>query len=204
MEDSQGIDILEKEEENKEQGSAETDPQEASALSKQEYEDVTDLVLLMDEHDLVEIEYEGADHRIRLKKKGANQQPPPAQPATNPAAGTQPPATHQRPNPPASAQTGDETGTAGTEQQTAGTAEDTQTIKAPLVGTFYRAPSPDAESFVEVGDEVDEETVVCIIEAMKVMNEIKAETSGTVERILVDNGEAVDFDEPLIEISPAD
>ncbi|RKY39956.1 MAG: acetyl-CoA carboxylase biotin carboxyl carrier protein [Candidatus Omnitrophota bacterium] len=70
-------------------------------------------------------------------------------------------------------------------------------IKSPIVGTFYRASSPDAEPFVEVGDEIEKEQTVCIIEAMKVMNEIKSEVKGKVEKILVNNGEAVEFDQPL-------
>jgi acetyl-CoA carboxylase biotin carboxyl carrier protein len=70
-------------------------------------------------------------------------------------------------------------------------------IPSPIVGTFYRKPAPDADAFVSVGSEVSEETVVCIIEAMKVMNEIKAETSGRILEILVENGEPVEFGQPL-------
>ena len=73
-------------------------------------------------------------------------------------------------------------------------------ITSPMVGTFYRAPSPESDPFVEVGDRVEEDTVVCIIEAMKVMNEITAEVSGTVEEVLVANGEAVEFGQPLFRI----
>jgi acetyl-CoA carboxylase biotin carboxyl carrier protein len=68
---------------------------------------------------------------------------------------------------------------------------------SPMVGTFYRSPAPDADPFVDVGDTIGPETVVCIIEAMKVMNEIKAETSGTVVEVLVENGEPVEFGQPL-------
>jgi acetyl-CoA carboxylase biotin carboxyl carrier protein len=70
-------------------------------------------------------------------------------------------------------------------------------IKSPLVGTFYRSPKPDADAFVNVGDEVQPEKVLCIIEAMKVMNEIKAETAGIVREVLVKNGQAVEFGEVL-------
>jgi acetyl-CoA carboxylase biotin carboxyl carrier protein len=66
-----------------------------------------------------------------------------------------------------------------------------------MVGTFYRAASPDSDPFVSVGSEVGPETVLCIIEAMKVMNEIKAETSGRIVEILVENGEPVEFGQPL-------
>ena len=74
------------------------------------------------------------------------------------------------------------------------------TIDSPIVGTFYRSPSPDAASFVKVGDTVTADTTVCIIEAMKVMNEIKAEKSGVIRDILVENGSAVEFGQPLFVI----
>ncbi|QDU67410.1 acetyl-CoA carboxylase biotin carboxyl carrier protein [Engelhardtia mirabilis] len=70
-------------------------------------------------------------------------------------------------------------------------------FKSPMVGTFYRSSSPDAEPFVEKGSKVDDESVLCIIEAMKVMNEIKAELSGTVVEVLVENAEPVEFGQPL-------
>ncbi|HKR55353.1 MAG TPA: acetyl-CoA carboxylase biotin carboxyl carrier protein, partial [Gemmatimonadales bacterium] len=73
-------------------------------------------------------------------------------------------------------------------------------FKSPLVGTFYRSPKPDAESFVNVGDEIGPDRVLCIIEAMKVMNEIKAEMHGVVREILVKNGQAVEFGEVLFQI----
>lgn len=75
-------------------------------------------------------------------------------------------------------------------------------IPSPMVGTFYSAASPDAKPFVSVGDKVGPETVVCIIEAMKVFNEIKAETAGTVQKILVANGQAVEFGQPLFLVKP--
>jgi acetyl-CoA carboxylase biotin carboxyl carrier protein len=75
-----------------------------------------------------------------------------------------------------------------------------KTIDAPIVGTFYRAASPDTPAFVKVGDTVTAETVVCIIEAMKVMNEIKAEKSGVIKEVLVENAQAVEFGQPLFVI----
>lgn len=75
-------------------------------------------------------------------------------------------------------------------------------IKSPMVGTFYSASSPDAKPFVNVGSRVDEETDVCIIEAMKVFNNIKAETRGTIARILVTNGQAVEFGQTLFLVKP--
>jgi acetyl-CoA carboxylase biotin carboxyl carrier protein len=75
-------------------------------------------------------------------------------------------------------------------------------IKSPMIGTFYRAPSPDAADYVEIGTEVNPETVVCLIEAMKVMNEIKAEVKGVVTHILVENAKPVEFGQPLFRIKP--
>jgi len=75
-------------------------------------------------------------------------------------------------------------------------------IKSPMIGTLYRSPSPEAASYVDVGSEVASETVVCIIEAMKVMNEIKAEVKGVVTQILVENGKPVEFGQPLFKVRP--
>ncbi len=77
------------------------------------------------------------------------------------------------------------------------------TVNAPMVGTFYRAPSPDAAPYVDVGDDVTADTVICIIEAMKVMNEIKAGIEGVVSEILAESGSAVEFGHPLFRIEPA-
>jgi acetyl-CoA carboxylase biotin carboxyl carrier protein len=72
-----------------------------------------------------------------------------------------------------------------------------------MIGTFYRSPSPESASYLEVGTEVSPDSVVCIIEAMKVMNEIKAEVKGVVTQILVENGKPVEFGQPLFKIRPA-
>ena len=76
-------------------------------------------------------------------------------------------------------------------------------IKSPMIGTFYRAPSPEAGSYVETGTEVGVESVVCIIEAMKVMNEIKAEVKGVVTQVLVENAKPVEFGQPLFKVRPS-
>lgn len=81
--------------------------------------------------------------------------------------------------------------------------EDTVTFNSPIVGTFYRAASPDAEPFCEVGDKITPDTVICLIEAMKVFNEIKAEMSGTIVELLAENGEAVEYNQPLYLIKPS-
>ncbi len=75
-------------------------------------------------------------------------------------------------------------------------------IKSPMVGTFYRSASPEAEAFVALGKDVDQESVVCIIEAMKVMNEIKAEIRGTIRKVLVENATSVQFGQPLFLVEP--
>jgi acetyl-CoA carboxylase biotin carboxyl carrier protein len=75
-------------------------------------------------------------------------------------------------------------------------------VKSPMIGTFYRSASPESVPYVEVGTEVSPETVVCIIEAMKVMNEIKAEVKGVVTQILMDNAKPVEFGQPLFKVRP--
>lgn len=75
-------------------------------------------------------------------------------------------------------------------------------IKSPMIGTFYRSPSPESGAYVEVGSEVNADTVVCIIEAMKVMNEIKAEAKGVITQILVENAKPVEFGQPLFKFRP--
>ena len=75
-------------------------------------------------------------------------------------------------------------------------------IKSPMIGTFYRAPSPEAAAYIEVGAEVNPDTVVCIIEAMKVMNEIKAEAKGIVTEVLMENAKPVEFGQPLFKLRP--
>jgi len=75
-------------------------------------------------------------------------------------------------------------------------------IKSPMIGTFYRSPSPEAAPYIEVGSEVNPDTVVCIIEAMKVMNEIKAEAKGVITQVMVENAKPVEFGQPLFKLRP--
>ena len=77
------------------------------------------------------------------------------------------------------------------------------TIKSPMIGTFYRKPSPDKPNFAEVGDQVSEGQVLCVVEAMKLFNEIESEVSGTIVKILVDDSSPVEFDQPLFVIDPS-
>jgi acetyl-CoA carboxylase biotin carboxyl carrier protein len=146
---------------------------------------LSELIGLMNENDLAELEIEEEGTRVRLRKTEAA----PEQPVfvSAPQQSTEAPAPHPG-------------GAVASQPAQAG---NLQTVESPMVGTFYRASSPDADFFVETGDQVTEDTVVCIIEAMKVMNEIKAECEGTVKEILVSNGEPVEYGQPLFLIEPA-
>jgi acetyl-CoA carboxylase biotin carboxyl carrier protein len=157
------------------------------------------LLELMREHDIVECEFfEKGEDGARLKLKKAT--PPEPQPAPShpvltpalaiPAQGAVPPAPAPA-APPAAAPA------AAAEEEVDEERANLTEVPSPMVGTFYRAASPDSEPFCEVGTVITDETVVCIIEAMKVMNEIKAEVAGEVVEILVQNGEAVEFGQPL-------
>jgi acetyl-CoA carboxylase biotin carboxyl carrier protein len=140
------------------------------------------LVELMKEHDLAEIDLRQGDQRVRLRR-GA--EPLIAGPAAYAAsAHSAPPATAVSEKP------------AGA----VGASGDLAVIKSPMVGTFYLAASPESPPFVKVGDHVGPETTVCIIEAMKVFNEIPAEISGQVAAVLVENGAPVEFAQPLFKI----
>ena len=154
--------------------------------------DVKRLVNIMDRHGLSEVELEDTGRRLRLRKGGVEGLRHPVLPALPVNAGDPGPAPASGASAPAAA--------AGSP---AAAAPKGIEIRSPMVGTFYRAPSPEAASFVEVGDPVRKEMVVCIIEAMKVMNEIKSEVEGEVLAVLVQNGEAVEFDQPLFLLKPA-
>ena len=134
---------------------------------------IKDLIKLMEDHDLTAFELEDSGFKVRLEKGGTPEQVVAAAP---------PVALEEK----------------GPEKIVA---EETEEISAPMVGTFYKSPSPDADAFVKVGDAVDEGTVVCIIEAMKVMNQIKAEKSGVIQRILVDDASPVEFGQGLFVIA---
>ena len=137
---------------------------------------IKSLVELMNENALAEVDLEEEGMKVRLKKFGAGGAvqpvPVPGAPAAPPAKGA--PAAPER--------------------------DKGSSIQSPMVGTFYRAAAPAAKPFVEPGARVGKDTVVCIIEAMKVMNEIKADCEGTVEEVLAQNGQAVEFGQPLFRI----
>jgi acetyl-CoA carboxylase biotin carboxyl carrier protein len=150
------------------------------------------LVKLMAANDLNTVDVRDGDKRVILKRGQAIV----AGPATFAMPAHHSPA-HSHAAPAAGAGGGANATPAATDQE-AGLAP----IKSPMVGTFYAAPSPDAKPFVSVGSRVDEETDVCVIEAMKVFNNIKAETSGTIAKILVSNGETVEFGQTLFLVKP--
>ena len=140
------------------------------------------LVELMNEHELAEIDLRQADQRIRLRKGG---EPVLAVCPVRPTAEANS----------APAESSQAVATTRAEQ-------DLLVIKSPMIGTFYASPSPETPPFVKVGDHVGPTTTVCIIEAMKVFNEIPSEVSGQVVAVLVDNGEPVEFGQPLFKIDP--
>ncbi|HET8693587.1 MAG TPA: acetyl-CoA carboxylase biotin carboxyl carrier protein [Aquabacterium sp.] len=140
------------------------------------------LIDLVSESNVSELEITEADGKVRIVKAGATpvamampvMQPAVAQMAAAPIAATAPTAVAEAP--------AEETG---------------HVVKSPMVGTFYRASSPGAKAFAEVGDQVKEGQAVCIIEAMKIMNEIEADKDGTITKILVENGQPVEYGQPL-------
>jgi acetyl-CoA carboxylase biotin carboxyl carrier protein len=149
--------------------------------------DIKAIIDLMKKNSITEFELERQDSKIKLKR-GINGGLPNVQydePVQSPS------------NLPALSPM---TVMASPASQTAATGE--IEIKSPMIGTFYRAPSPEAGNYVEVGVEVNSDSVVCIIEAMKVMNEIKSEVKGVITQVLVENGKPVEFGQPLFKVRP--
>ena len=155
------------------------------------------LLSFMSEHGLEEFEYAHGDLRIRLKK--AIPQPSAAPVLALPAAQATAPQVIMAQIPPGAPQTAPQ---ASSEQAQPAPAADEHIIKSPIVGTFYAGPSPDAGPFVRAGDFVEAGQTVCIIEAMKLMNEIEADIGGEVARVLVENGQPVEYGEPLFALRP--
>ena len=155
-----------------------------------ELKDIKAIIDLMKKNSITEFELEEKDSKLRLKR-GLNGSAPSAQGDDS---------VQMMPMPMAS-----QTFPATTIQSIPAPVVNTGEIdiKSPMIGTFYRSPSPESGSYVEVGTEVNAESVVCIIEAMKVMNEIKAEIRGVVTQILIENGKPVEFGQPLFKVRPA-
>jgi acetyl-CoA carboxylase biotin carboxyl carrier protein len=155
-------------------------------------EEVRELTELFSEHGLTDFEFENADIRIRLSRNPATTAAPVAPPTVANAATITavPPATvHPQPEQQQPAKA-----------ETAVPEEELHIVTSPIVGTFYRSPSPDADSFVKVGAHVEVGTVVCIIEAMKLMNEIESDAAGNIVKIYVENGQPVEYGQPLFGI----
>jgi acetyl-CoA carboxylase biotin carboxyl carrier protein len=152
-------------------------------LDSKDIKEIKAIIDLMKKHDLSVFEIEKEGFRLKLQRGASIPQATIAAPAAAPG--------------PANG------AVAGSEPPPAAKSIESVPIKeivSPMVGTFYRAASPDAPPFVEVGKPVTEDTVVCIIEAMKVMNEIKAETSGVIAEVLADNGKPVQFGQALFSV----
>ncbi len=150
---------------------------------------IKSLLQLISEADVNEVYIEEGDFKIKIKKR--SDAPVYSAPAPAPA----PVASVVVPTAPAAQPAGS--------PAPAAAASTTSAIKSPIVGTFYSAASPDAKAFISVGDEISKGQPLCIIEAMKIMNEIESDVSGKVVAILVKNGQPVEFDQPLFEIEPA-
>lgn len=143
--------------------------------------ELREVAVLFNEHGFTDFEYENENVRIRLSKLTA----PQAVPSATPISSITAPRAESLPVPEAAPRAED---------------EDLFKISSPIVGTFYRSPGPDKEPYVKEGSVVSPETVVCIVEAMKLMNEIQAETSGEVVKIYVENGQPVEYGQPLFGI----
>jgi len=155
--------------------------------------EIKELVKLVDSTSVQELEIENEGARLRISKPVrtdmAAVQPPPVIPTY-----TQPPQQHQ-PAPAAAA-------APAAQPQAPAAADSLHRIVSPMVGTFYRAATPDSAPFVNVGDRVTEKSTVCILEAMKLMNELEAEVRGEIVEILAENGQLVEFGQPLFLVRP--
>jgi len=160
------------------------------AQNESDLQKIKELIEIMKDNDLVEVEIKHGADKISLKRFQPQQPVVTAVPVITSGARAE------------SAAEMAQNLAAKAEPTTTQKQENLVEIKSLIVGTLYTAPSPDSEPFVDVGSHIDPQTVVCVIEAMKVMNEIKAETSGTIAEILVKNGQAVEYGQPLFRVRP--
>jgi acetyl-CoA carboxylase biotin carboxyl carrier protein len=162
-------------------------------LSNYTFEEICELIRLVAESGVASVEIEHGDERLRVKGV-------PPVPAAGPATAAAPAATAPASGAPAAASapaTGDPEGV----DQASG--DDLHYVSSPIVGTFYRAPNPDADPYVRVGDLVKEGQTLCIVEAMKLMNEIECDVAGTVVKVFPDNAHPVEYGERLFAVRPA-
>lgn len=156
---------------------------------------IKNLLDLIAESEVNEVSIEEGDFKIKVKKKPDVEQPSAAQMPLQ----YQLPQQVQQPQQTQPQQTAQpQAQPEGSQKKKSGDKEPTgDVVKSPIVGTFYRAPSPDDDPFVKVGDQVEKGQTLCIVEAMKIMNEIESEYSGEIKKILVENAEPVEYDQPL-------
>ncbi|HEU4904444.1 MAG TPA: acetyl-CoA carboxylase biotin carboxyl carrier protein [Flavisolibacter sp.] len=162
-----------------------------------DFKQIQELIKMINKSNIGEVSIEQKDFRITIKQK----EDAVAQLVSAPASMALPHMVHQAPalTAPAAQLQSEEPKSA----QPAATASNLVTIKSPMIGTFYRRPSPDKPNFVEIGDEVTPGKVVCIIEAMKLFNEIESEVKGKVVKILVEDSSPVEYDQPLFLVDPS-
>ena len=155
--------------------------------------EIENLLDLIAQSEVNEVSIEEGDFKIKVKKKpDIKQSSAPQQMPMQYQVPAQQPQQAPQQQPQQSSGGQESSGDSGGEGQPSG-----DVVKSPIVGTFYRAPSPDDDPFVKVGDTVEKGQTLCIVEAMKIMNEIESDYSGEVKKILVEDGEAVEFDQPL-------
>jgi acetyl-CoA carboxylase biotin carboxyl carrier protein len=154
---------------------------------------IQELVKLINKSNIGELSIEKDDFKITIKQKKQ-----PAQQFITQSLPQQPVQQQQT-----LSQTGQQLTATRSPETSASKADNLLTIKSPMIGTFYRQSGPDKPLFVNVGDEVEEGQVVCIIEAMKLFNEIESEVSGTIVKVLVEDASPVEFDQPLFLVEPA-
>jgi acetyl-CoA carboxylase biotin carboxyl carrier protein len=166
-------------------------------------DELRDIVELISEHGFTDFELENKDVRVRLRRELAPQivsMPSNPAPATDVAKNMDVAGAKAANSADATYGVGTRSAVDEGEKPTTGDDVDLHIITSPIVGTFFRAASPNAEPFVGLGSQVNPDTVVCIIEAMKLMNEIQSETSGVVAKIYVENGQPVEYGQPLFGI----
>ncbi|MDQ1097810.1 MULTISPECIES: acetyl-CoA carboxylase biotin carboxyl carrier protein [Chryseobacterium] len=155
--------------------------------------DIQNLIKFVSKAEVSEVKYKTKDFEITIKTPLAGSEVSYAQPAVY----------HTAPQPAAAPAPSQAAAPAAEKQEAASDDSKYVTIKSPMIGTFYRKPSPDKDVFINVGDEVSNGKVVCVIEAMKLFNQIESEVSGKIVKILVDDATPVEYDQPLFLVDPS-
>ena len=160
-----------------------------------------ELIRLMVENELTEVDLKDEKETVSLRREGS--QAPMVQMSPAPAAPLAAPAPAAPAAPPAPAPAAPAPAAAPASEPSPADTSNLEQITSPMVGTFYSAAKPESPAFANVGDTVTADTTVCIVEAMKIFNEIKAEQSGVIEKVLVSNGDSVEFGQALFLVRPA-